>query len=218
MSTFAVPGAREACTVCADRRCGTVAVLRAAAMPALTQPVNDFAASSTHRRCGHDGSRHSRAPGQDGRHRDRRDDSDYEPEADIRDYAVKLFENGGRGIGDKGKNNGILVLLALKERRVWIEVGYDLEEIVTDGYAGETSRQFMVPLFKQGDYGGGLEAGVMRLIGRIAEVRQVTLDGVPRPEAPSRAASPRPRRAGPATIRIVRRRRYAARRRPRPRP
>jgi len=106
----------------------------------------------------------------------------FQPYGSIEEYAVKMFENGGRGIGEKGKNNGILVLLAVKERRVWIEVGYDLEEIVTDGYAGETSRQFMVPHFKEGDYGGGLEAGVMRLIGRIAEVRRVTLDGVPRPE------------------------------------
>ena len=63
---------------------------------------------------------------------------------------MKLFENGGRGIGEKGKDNGMLVLLALKERRVWIEVGYGLEEIVTDGYSGETSRQVMVPLLPAG--------------------------------------------------------------------
>ncbi len=50
-----------------------------------------------------------------------------EPYADIREYAVKLFENHGRGIGEKGKDNGILILLALKERRVWIETGYGLE-------------------------------------------------------------------------------------------
>jgi uncharacterized protein len=40
-----------------------------------------------------------------------------EPYADIREYAVKLFENHGRGIGAKGKDNGVLILLALKERR-----------------------------------------------------------------------------------------------------
>ena len=158
------------------------AIVRAAAMPALTQPVNDFAGiiDPSHAATMDRAIRALQA---------KTGDTvivatipSFEPEADIRDYAVKLFENGGRGIGDKGKNNGILVLLALKERRVWIEVGYDLEEIVTDGYSGETSRQVMVPFFKQGDYGGGLEAGVMRLIGRIAEARQVTLDGVPRPE------------------------------------
>src|SRR5204863_8663592 len=67
------------------------------------------------------------------------------PYADIREYAVKLFEHHGRGIGDKGKDNGILILLAEKERRVRIEVGYGLEQWITAGYAGGTSRDFLVP-------------------------------------------------------------------------
>src|SRR5438552_3473953 len=46
------------------------------------------------------------------------------PYGDIREYANKLFENHGRGIGDKGKDNGLLILLAVNERKVWIEVGY----------------------------------------------------------------------------------------------
>jgi uncharacterized protein len=110
------------------------------------------------------------------------------PEGDIRAYAVKLFENGGRGIGQKGKDNGLLVLLAVEERKVWIEVGYGLEEFVTDGFSGETSRQVMLPYFRQGDYGGGLAAGVERLVGRIAEKRNVTLDGVPPPRRVQGAA------------------------------
>ena len=51
--------------------------------------------------------------------------------ADIEEYAVKMFENRGRGIGEKGKDNGLLVLLAVKDRRVWAEVGYDLEQFIT---------------------------------------------------------------------------------------
>src|SRR4051812_29425824 len=54
---------------------------------------------------------------------------------DIHEYATKLFENHGKGIGDKGKNNGLLIVLALKERRVWIEVGYGLEEFITDRFS-----------------------------------------------------------------------------------
>ena len=107
---------------------------------------------------------------------------------DIREYATRLFENHGRGIGDKGKDNGVLILLALKERAVWVEVGYDLEQYVTDGFAGETSRLVMVPQFRTGDYGGGLRAGATRIVARIAQGRNVTLpDGaVPRePEAPA---------------------------------
>ena len=92
------------------------------------------------------------------------------PWGDIREYAVKLFEK--QGLGERGKDNGLLVLLAVQERRVWMEVGYGLEQYITDGFAGETSRQVMTPFFRQGDYGGGLEAGVARLVGRIAEARQ----------------------------------------------
>jgi uncharacterized protein len=101
-----------------------------------------------------------------------------EPYGDIREYAVKMFENRGRGVGQKGKNNGLLILLAMKERKVWVEVGYDLEEWITDGYAGETSRQYMTPEFRNGRYGAGLAAGTERIIGRIAQGRNVTLEGV----------------------------------------
>ena len=101
--------------------------------------------------------------------------------ANIEEYAVKMFENRGRGIGDKGKDNGLLVLLAVKDRRVWAEVGYDLEQFITDGYAGEVSRNDMAPYFARGEYGPGVLAGVTRIIGRIAQGRGVTLTGVPMP-------------------------------------
>jgi uncharacterized protein len=101
------------------------------------------------------------------------------PYADIREYAVKMFENHGRGIGDKGKDNGLLVLLAVKDRKVQVEVGYDLEQFITDGYAGEVSRTTMAPAFARSDYGGGLFAGVSQLSARIAQARGVTLTGAP---------------------------------------
>ena len=78
-----------------------------------------------------------------------------EPYADTREYAVKMFENHGRGIGQKGRDNGLLVLLAVRQREVRVEVGYELEGFVTDGFAGETSRQVMRPFFTRGEYGTG---------------------------------------------------------------
>src|SRR5204863_5616688 len=101
-----------------------------------------------------------------------------EPYGDIREYANKLFENHGRGIGEKGKDNGALILLAMDQRKVWIEVGYSLEQWITDGFAGETSREYMVPEFRSGRYGAGLRAGTERIVGRIAQGRNVTLQGV----------------------------------------
>jgi len=112
-----------------------------------------------------------------------------EPYGDITEYAVKLFENHGRGIGQKGKDNGVLIVLALKERRVRIEVGYALEEFITDGYAGETSREYMAPPFRGGQYGPGLLAGTERIVGRIAQARGVTLEGVRAPRQPVRQPS-----------------------------
>ena len=107
----------------------------------------------------------------------------FQPYGTIDEYAVKMFQNGGRGIGQKGTDNGLLVLLAVDDRQVWVEVGYDLEQFITDGFAGETSRQYMTPEFRQGNYGAGLLAGVSRMVDRIAERRNVTLQGVRREPA-----------------------------------
>jgi uncharacterized protein len=102
----------------------------------------------------------------------------FQPFADLQSYANEMFENHGKGIGQKGRDNGILLVLAVDDRRVWTEVGYDLEGIITDGYAGQVSRETMAPFFRNGDYGGGLVAGATRLAQRIAQARKVTLDGV----------------------------------------
>lgn len=116
----------------------------------------------------------------------------YQPYADLPSYAVKMFENGGRGIGTRKEDGGMLVVLAVNDRQVRVEVGYGLEGFVTDGFAGEVSRDTMVPFFRRGDYGGGLAAGTRRLAERIAEGRGVEVDfGAPvAPEAPARRGSP----------------------------
>jgi uncharacterized protein len=111
------------------------------------------------------------------------------PYADVNEYAVKLFENHGRGIGQKGKDNGVLIVIALKETQVRIEVGYGLEEFITDGYAGETRREYMAPPLREGRYGAGLLAGTERIVGRIAQARGVTLEGVRVPTQPVRQPS-----------------------------
>src|SRR5262245_39023681 len=85
--------------------------------------------------------------------------STIEPYGSVEQYAVKMFENRGRGIGDKAKDNGVLILLAMKERRVRVEVGYGLEQWITDGFAGETSRQGIAPEVDGGRYGNGPRLG-----------------------------------------------------------
>lgn len=86
---------------------------------------------------------------------------------DPKTYAVKLFEKWK--IGKKGKDNGILVLLAMEERRVEIEVGYGLEGVITDARAGEILDKYVIPFFKQGKFGEGLYNGAAALAERIAQ-------------------------------------------------
>lgn len=102
----------------------------------------------------------------------------FQPWADLKSYAVEMFENGGKGIGTKGKDNAVLIVLALDDRQVWIETGYGIEGFVTDGFAGETSRA-MTPFFRAGDYGQGLLAGATSVAQRIAQGRNVALDVAP---------------------------------------
>jgi uncharacterized protein len=111
----------------------------------------------------------------------------FQPYADIEEYAVKMFENSGRGIGEKGKDNGLLIVVAVQDRKIKIEVGYDLEQFVSDGFAGETIRQAITPEFRSGNYGAGLLAGTTRIINRIAEGRGVTPQDVPREAPPPRS-------------------------------
>lgn len=114
-----------------------------------------------------------------------------EPFGDVREYAVTLFQNGGAGIGEKGKDNGVLVLLALKERRVWVEVGYGNEAYITDGFAGQVSRDVMTPEFRNGNYGAGLLAGTAVLAQRIAQGKNVQLTDVPQVRVRRTRSEPR---------------------------
>lgn len=112
----------------------------------------------------------------------------FTPYGDINEYAVKMFENGGQGIGQRGKDNGALIVVAVEDHAIRIEVGYDLEQFITDGFAGETIRTVITPAFRSGDYGEGLLAGATRVINRIAEARGVALQDVP--AEPRRVSQP----------------------------
>jgi uncharacterized protein len=83
----------------------------------------------------------------------------------VEEYAVRLFK--AWGIGKKGKDNGVLLLVAPNERKVRIEVGYGLEPIITDGRAGEIIRETILPFFKAGDYNQGVLQGSMQVAALI---------------------------------------------------
>jgi uncharacterized protein len=83
----------------------------------------------------------------------------------LEDYGYKL----GRawGIGQKGANNGVILLVAKNDRKVRIEVGYGLEPILPDVFNQSVIDEKIVPAFKNGDYPGGINAGVDALIEQL---------------------------------------------------
>lgn len=76
----------------------------------------------------------------------------------LEDYAIRVAQTWS--LGQKGKDNGALLLVAVAERRVRIEVGYGLEGRLTDLLAGRIVDQEITPRFKQKDFDGGVLAGV----------------------------------------------------------
>ena len=84
---------------------------------------------------------------------------------DISDFGYQL----GRywGIGQKGKNNGVLLIVAPNERKVRIEVGYELEGDLTDALSSVIIQTKILPYFKKSDFNEGILSGVEAIIGVI---------------------------------------------------
>lgn len=68
------------------------------------------------------------------------------------------------GIGQKGKDNGVLLIVAPNERKIRIEVGRRLEPLLPDGRAGSIISKTITPTFRRGDFPGGIKAGVAEII------------------------------------------------------
>jgi uncharacterized protein len=101
--------------------------------------------------------------------------------------------------GRKRDDTGVLVLLAVKDRKVRVLVGYGLEGILPDGLVGNIQDREMVPEFRAGRMGEGIWRGVAALASRIAADRGVQLTGAPAP----RAASPPPAQQIPPWVFVL---------------
>lgn len=97
----------------------------------------------------------------------------------IEDYAVRVFK--AWKLGQAGKDNGVLVVVVPRDRKLRIEVGYGLEATLTDATAASIIRDVMTPRFKAGDFDAGVSAGVDAIVG-VLEGR-----GVPSPPAEPQA-------------------------------
>ena len=92
----------------------------------------------------------------------------------IEQYATRVFDNWR--LGDAKRNDGILIIVAWSDRTVRIQVGYGLEEKVTDALAGDIIRSNMIPAFKQQQLAKGLELAIIALNNRLTSQHQYSVN------------------------------------------
>lgn len=93
--------------------------------------------------------------------------------APLEEYSLKLLRDWG--IGNKEKNNGVLILVSTGDRKSRIEVGYGLEGKLTDSFTGKIQDQYMIPYFRKGTYEEGIAKGYEALAQSIAREYNVQL-------------------------------------------
>jgi uncharacterized protein len=106
---------------------------------------------------------------------------------DVVSYAVALYQQWG--IGSKGKDRGVLILLATGDHKYWTTVGYGLEPILPDGKVGGFGRD-MVPVLRTGNYDAAATMITTSIANVIAQDAGVTLDSQPRRETTRRQPAP----------------------------
>ena len=92
----------------------------------------------------------------------------------LENYATQLFRNFG--IGDKQKNNGLLLLLALEEREFRVEVGYGLEGILPDGKTGRFQDQYIIPYLRNNNWDEGIKNGYDAFYKEIVTLNNLNIE------------------------------------------
>jgi uncharacterized protein len=97
----------------------------------------------------------------------------------IEDLSIRIAHDKWK-LGQRGKDNGVLFLIAFKDRKYRIEVGYGLEGMLPDSLVGSMGRDILVPYFKKGDYSNGIFATTLAMANKIAADAGVKIEGMPR--------------------------------------
>jgi len=95
----------------------------------------------------------------------------------IEQFSIELAEKWK--LGQKGKDNGMLFVLAKNDQKYRFEVGYGLESFITDLYSDRVGRDVLVPYIRKGDYSRGIYQANLQIIQRIATEAGVSLTGMP---------------------------------------
>lgn len=95
---------------------------------------------------------------------------------EIRGFGLRIAEKWK--LGQKGKDNGGLLVIAVKDRQYTLETGYGLEGILPDSMVGSLGRQYLVPNFRKGDYSAGIYAAALAVADTIAAHEGVSITGL----------------------------------------
>ena len=96
----------------------------------------------------------------------------------IEEFSLTIAHNLWK-LGRKGKDNGVLLVVALNARKYRIEVGYGLEGVLPDSLVGGIGREYLVPYFKRGDYSTGIYTATLVIANKIALDAGVKINGMP---------------------------------------
>jgi len=102
----------------------------------------------------------------------------------LEDFSIRTAHDKWK-LGQKGKDNGVLLLVSLEDRKYRFEIGYGLEGVLPDSLAGSIGREYLVPYFKKGDYSTGILTASLAAISKIADDAGVEIKGMPHLESRS---------------------------------
>jgi uncharacterized protein len=95
----------------------------------------------------------------------------------LEEFSINIAHDKWK-LGQKGKDNGVLLVIALNDRKYRIEIGYGLEGVLPDSLVGSIGRQYLVPYFRKGDYSTGIYAAAVVIANEIAKDAGVTITGL----------------------------------------
>jgi uncharacterized protein len=102
----------------------------------------------------------------------------------LEEFSINVAHNKWK-LGQKGKDNGVLLLVSLQDRKYRFEIGYGLESILPDSLVGSIGRQYLVPYFREGDYSRGILTAALSVINVISADAGVEITGMQKYRTPS---------------------------------
>ncbi|MDC7232941.1 MAG: TPM domain-containing protein [Spirochaetales bacterium] len=117
---------------------------------------------------------------------------------DLESFSIRVADEWK--LGQEGEDNGVLLLLALEDRKVRLEVGYGLEGSLTDAKSGYIVRDIMIPYFSDGDFAPGIMAASQAVAGVVTGGQDISPEALQRSQRSSQQSS---RRSVPVNLLVI---------------